>query len=121
MSLERLYLITLNLLIIHQIDAAYWNEWDMFLLPGGIQVYLLFNIVVIPVVIVGYKHVLMQTSHAQLYSYLCAGLAVVTFVIHALFALYGAEQFNLPMSISIIVLCLLSGGWQLLLTQRAVK
>ena len=25
----------------HQVDAAYWREWSMFYLPGGIQGYLL--------------------------------------------------------------------------------
>jgi hypothetical protein len=48
------------LLIVHQIDAAYWQEWTMFNLHGGIQVYLLFNIIVIPIVLLGYKSVIIK-------------------------------------------------------------
>ncbi len=37
MTPEKMYATTLTFLIAHQIDAAYWKEWEMFLLPGGIQ------------------------------------------------------------------------------------
>lgn len=35
--MERWYLATLLALILHQIDAAFWHEWDMFSVPGGIK------------------------------------------------------------------------------------
>ena len=44
--MERSYLMTMTALIIHQIDAAYWKEWEMFFIPGGIQGFLVFNIIV---------------------------------------------------------------------------
>jgi hypothetical protein len=118
-KLEQVYLLTMSLLIFHQIDAAYWKEWEMFYLPGGIQGFLLFNIVIIPIILVGYKRLITRSSHANLYSYLCAGLAILTFVIHTGFALLGSMQFDLPLSMAIIVLCLMSGVWQMILTKRA--
>ena len=30
-----LYLLNATLLIIHEIDSAYWKEWKLFHLPGG--------------------------------------------------------------------------------------
>ena len=96
----------------HQIDAAYWHEWDMFYLPGGIQGYLLFNIVAVPVLLVGYKKVVEVSSAAIKYAYFCASLGGLTFVIHALFLVFGYEQFMLPLSLLIIVMCLLSSIWQ---------
>ena len=116
--MERAYFTTMSLLIFHQIDAAYWNEWEMFYLPGGVQGYLLFNIIAIPVILNGYKHSINHTESAKLYSYICGTLGVITFLIHAGFAAFGSRQFNLPLSILIIVLCFVSGVWQLILTRK---
>ena len=119
MSIERNYLVTLTFLIMHQIDAAYWHEWDMFFLPGGIQGFLLFNIVVFPIVLYGYRQVVLNSVNAKYYSYLCGGLGILTFFIHASFALYGAEEFSLPFSVIVIVNCLIFGLLQIKITIRA--
>lgn len=106
--MERGYLVTVCLLIIHQIDAAYWQEWVMFNLPGGIQLFLLFNLIVIPIILLGYKSVILKQESAVKYSYLCAGLGLATFIIHSVFFVLEYQQFNLPLSILIIILCLFS-------------
>lgn len=110
--MERSYFSTMCLLIIHQIDAAFWREWEMFHLPGGIQFYLAFNILVIPIVLLGYKHIVQSSANAMMASRFCASLGVLTFLIHSGFALAGFEQFHLPLSMAIILLCLLSSLWQ---------
>jgi hypothetical protein len=30
-----IYLVNATLLIVHEIDSAYWKEWELFKLPGG--------------------------------------------------------------------------------------
>lgn len=102
------YFWTMLFLILHQIDAAYWNEWEMFRLPGGVQGFLVFNLAAIALVLAGYRHVLLATARATLYACVCAALGVGTFLIHAGFALAGLEQFHLPLSMTIIALCLAS-------------
>jgi hypothetical protein len=119
MKLEQSYLMTMSLLVLHQIDAAYWKEWEMFYLPGGIQVFLLFNILIIPVIFIGYKNIIIKSSTATTYSYLCGGLGIITFLIHLGFSLFGATQFHLPLSVAIIILCLIFGIWQIALTKMA--
>ncbi|MEP1740416.1 MAG: DUF6713 family protein [Kangiellaceae bacterium] len=121
MSLERLYGFTLILLILHQIDAAYWKEWEMFYLPGGIQGFLLFNLVAFPIIVVGYKKLLTLSSNYLAYSYACGGLGLLTFIIHAGFAMFGFEEFHLPLSIAVIVLCGVFGVWQLILTKQSAS
>ncbi len=96
-------------LILHQIDAAYWKEWEMFHVPGGVQGFLVFNLAAIALVLAGYRHVLLATPRAPLYAGICAALGVGTCLIHAGFALAGLEQFHLPLSMAIIALCLASG------------
>jgi len=112
---------TMILLIIHQIDAAYWQEWEMFLVPGGIQGFLVFNIVIIPIILLGYKSVIVNDNMACKYSYLCSGLAVFTFIAHLFFMLLNYSQFTLPLSILIIVSCLISGIYQIKQTLKFSK
>jgi hypothetical protein len=34
------YLTNATLLCVHEIDSAYWHEWSLFGIPGGIQLFL---------------------------------------------------------------------------------
>lgn len=38
-----LFLLNSTVLFTHQIDAAYWHEWNLFHLPGGNQLNLILN------------------------------------------------------------------------------
>ncbi len=117
--MTRSYFWTMLILILHQVDAAYWREWEMFHVPGGIQGFLVFNLAAIALVLAGYRHVLLGTQRAPLYAGVCAALGVGTFLIHAGFALAGLEQFHLPLSMALIALCLASGVWLLCDVRRA--
>jgi len=110
--MQKSYLITFSCLILHQIDAAFWHEWDLFLLPGGIQGFLIFNLLLIPILLIGYKDVVLESPHSIKYSTLCASLGGLTFLIHSTFLLMGNEQFQLPLSLIIIACCALSSVWQ---------
>ena len=120
MKLERIYFFTFLSLIIHQIDAAYWKEWEMFMLPGGVQGFLIFNLVAFPVVILGYRKLLKKEHNYAMYSYICGGLGVLTLILHIVFATFGFKEFHLPLSILIIILCGFFGIWQLLATVHIV-
>ena len=111
--MTRSYFWTMLYLILHQVDAAYWREWEMFHVPGGIQGFLVFNLAAVAVVLVGYRHVLLETRLAPRYAAVCAALGAGTFLIHAGFALAGLEQFHLPLSIAILGLCLACAAWLL--------
>lgn len=83
----------------------------MFFLPGGVQGFLFFNVLAIPVLLVGYRHVLLGTIKAVVFAKICAGLGLLTFLIHGGFGLAGFHQFHLPASIAILILCLISSIW----------
>ncbi|MET4681460.1 DUF6713 family protein [Stenotrophomonas rhizophila] len=106
--MERSYFATLLALILHQIDAAFWREWEMFLLPGGVQGFLVFNLLAVGVVLLGYRHVLLQTSKARGFAMVCAVLGIATFLIHLGFAMFGHRTFHLPLSMTVIAACLVS-------------
>lgn len=104
---ESAYFMTMLLLVLHEIDAAYWHEWDMFGLPGGIQGFLLFNALVIPVLLLGYRSIVTERETASTWGMCCGVLGVLTVVIHSVFLLAGTEQFTLPFSLFILVGCLI--------------
>lgn len=106
--MERSYFATLLALILHQIDAAFWREWELFLLPGGVQGFLVFNLLAVGLVLLGYRHVLLQTSRARGFAMVCAGLGIATFLIHLGFAVFGHRAFYLPLSMTVIAACLVS-------------
>jgi len=116
--MERSYLMTMTALIIHQIDAAYWKEWEMFFIPRGIQGFLVFNIIVVPIILWGYRHVVLSTDKAIIYSVICIMLGLLTFCIHSVFFIVGFEQFNLPLSLLVLLICLFSSIYQLAQTWK---
>lgn len=103
------YAVTMLLLVVHQIDAAYWQEWAMFGVPGGVQGFLVFNALAVGVLILGYREVLLGGRRAALSVAVCGGLGIVTAMLHLGFALFGREEFHLPLSIVVIVGCGIAG------------
>lgn len=116
--MDRWYTATLLSLIVHQIDAAYWHEWDMFHVPGGIQGFLLFNVLAVGLLLHGYRQVILGTPQARRYALLCGGVGVLTALLHAGFALAGHHEFHLPLSIATIIASLATG---LMLALKALK
>ena len=104
------YIAVATLLVLHQIDAVYYREWEMFLLPGGYLSYMVFNLLAFPFVLFGLNQVSIHHKNAKLWSFLVAALGLITFLIHSLFFLFGG-RFELLGSKIIIYLCLPASLW----------
>ena len=81
--------VVLNLacLIGHQINAAYWHEWEMFKLPGGIQFYNAFNFALFTI-LVGCLIPIIQGQKIGRYASIAIALcSEIVLPIHSLFAL----------------------------------
>lgn len=50
---DSLFLANATVLLTHQIDAAYWHEWRLFSLPGGITFFLILNLPLVFAVLFG--------------------------------------------------------------------
>jgi hypothetical protein len=89
-------------LILHEIDSAYWKEWELLHLPGGVTGFLLVHIPVLPFILYG----LVLVSHqafAGLILSLVLGLAgVFAFSIHITFIRQGRDEFKAPISLAIL-------------------
>jgi len=101
------YLINAMLLINHEIDSAYWKEWDLFGLPGGITGFLLVHFPILFLVLYGLVLVY-QLTFAGLAISLAVGLAgLFAFAIHRYFITRGRDEFNTPVSQFILTAILL--------------
>ncbi len=103
----------------HQADASYWKEWEMFGLPGGIQLFTIFNAVAFLVLLACFASVISRDANGFQSSLLIAGLSGVVLPIHAAFAFAGFTQFHLPVSIALIFGTFIASVWQIALTFRA--
>lgn len=114
----RLYLLNTALLATHEIDSAYWHEWNLFYLPGGIQFFLVVNFVLLLAVLYGLERVVRLRRGAKLFSYLLAGAGILAFSIHTAFVAAGFPEFRTPVSMSLLAATLLVSIVQIVVTAR---
>ncbi len=112
--LHWLFLANATVLITHQIDAAFWHEWELFRLPGGNQMNLLLNIPIIALVLYAHSRVVANIHTGMFFYKLLAALGFLTCAIHGGFMLTGSESFVQPMSIALLVATFVLSVWQLL-------
>ena len=98
----RLYLLNLTLLATHEIDSAYWHEWEMFRLPGGIQLFLILHLPLLAIFFYGLIQVAQSARYAKAFSYLLAGVGLFAFAIHMAFLVLDYPQFRSPVSVALL-------------------
>jgi hypothetical protein len=111
--LELLYLANATALICHEIDSAFWHEWQLFHLPGGIQLFLLLHLLLLPVVLYGYREVCARGPRARMASMILASVGIFAALLHGAFIAAGDAGFSLPLSQALLVMTLLLsiGQW----------
>jgi hypothetical protein len=112
--LHWLFLANATVLITHQIDAAFWHEWELFHIPGGNQINLALNIPIIALVLYAHGRVVGGLDAGMFFYKLLAGLGFLTCGIHAFFLLRGSESFVQPMSLGLLIGTFVLSSWQLL-------
>jgi chromate transport protein ChrA len=110
------YLANAVLLITHEIDSAYWQEWKLFRLPGGHALFLLLHLPLLFLVLYGLVLVYRQTMTGLVASLLLSLAGLFAFAIHAYFLRKGRDEFKLPISLLILVATLFVSLLQVALT-----
>lgn len=101
--LLRLYLLNAAVLITHEIDSAYWHEWELFGIPGGIQVFLVLNLILVIVILSGHQALALGRASGFVLSWVLVGGGFFAAIIHTYFLLQGGEAFRLPASLALLV------------------
>jgi hypothetical protein len=102
-----LYLINTILLILHEMDSAYWKEWELFRLPGGITVFLLLHFPLYVAVLYGLVLVYPAQLAGFILSLVIAAAGIFAFCIHTYFLHQGRSEFDT--AISKVILAALLG------------
>jgi hypothetical protein len=111
-----LYLTNAVLLIVHEIDSAYWREWELFHLPGGVTLFLLLHLPLGFLILYGLVLVLQQTLAGLIVSLIVSLAGLFAFAIHTYFIRRGRHEFKTPVSQFILVATLLVSLTQAVLT-----
>jgi hypothetical protein len=97
-----LYLANATLLIVHEMDSAYWKEWDLFGLPGGPGGFMLLHLPLVGVMLYGLAEVLRMSLAGLALSLVLAAGGVFAFVIHNYFIRKGRPEFRTGVSLFIL-------------------
>jgi hypothetical protein len=103
-----IYLLTASLMIVHEMDSAYWKEWELFHLPGGIGFFLIIHIPLVFLIMWGALMIERQESAGLMLAVLLAAGGLIAFFLHSFFLAKGHTQFKAPVSVLILVLGLIS-------------
>ncbi len=97
-----LYLANATVLITHQIDAAFWHEWELFVLPGGIQLFLLLNMPIVLLVMLGAMKLGAGARAGVVISWLLVASGAFAVVFHGVHLVRGDPGFRLPVSLALL-------------------
>ncbi len=118
-ALRWLYLSNAAVLLTHEIDSAYWREWELFGLPGGIGLFLGVNLVLVILILYGHQALLLGRGAGLLFSWLLVAGGLFAAGVHAAFLLGGRAAFRSPVSLALLAATLLVSLAQAVVTARA--
>jgi hypothetical protein len=108
-----LYIVNTSLLLAHQVDSAYWHEWRLFGIPGGIQAFVAINLVLIAAALIGLREITRGARLGSVMAVVVACCGIFAFGIHSAFLLKGHAEFRLPVSLALLLATLVVSIWQL--------
>lgn len=111
-----IYLLNAVVLIIHEIDSAYWKEWELFRLPGGVAGFLLLHFPLLVFVLYGLALVRDASRAGLFFSLVLAGSGIFAWAIHNWFISRGRVEFTPAISRGILYMTLILSVIQILLT-----
>ncbi len=113
-----LYLANATFLIVHEIDSAYWQEWNLmpFLKSAGAGGFMLIHIPMVALILYGIILVSSGSMAGMVISLLLAGGGLFAFFFHTWHIRRGRDEFTTPVSKVILLGTLLLSLPQMALT-----
>ena len=117
--LEFIYGVNATLLICHEIDSAYWREWELFRIPGGASMFVALHIPLIAIVLWGLILTARQSHAWRWYSLLLSLAGIGGGLVHLAFLFTVNEIFATHFSSTLIGAFFLTSIMQLTMTLRS--
>lgn len=103
-----LYIIEAAMFVVHEIDSAYWQEWKLFRMPGGVNLFMFIHIPLIMILFYGLLELQKLTITGIIISIMLSLSGISAFFIHQMFIKKGYTEFSTFSSQAILALNLLS-------------
>jgi hypothetical protein len=97
-----IYMINAVFLINHEIDSAYWKEWDLFKIKGGISTFLVLHFPLLFLVLLGNVLLFQHKFIGSIFSLVLSFAGIFAYGIHVFFIKKGNPQFNTTISLFIL-------------------
>ena len=111
-----LYSANATLLIVHEIESAYREEWKLFRLPGGISFFVIIHLPLVFLILYGLMQVHQESLAGQILSLVLSLAGIFAFSIHTFFNLRGHPEFRTLISLLILIATLGVSAAQLVTT-----
>ena len=111
-----LYSANATLMIVHEIESAYRQEWKLFRLPGGISFFLIVHLPLVFLILYGLVQVEQASLAGKILSLVLALAGLFAFSIHTFFNYKGHPEFKTPISLLILIAILGVSAAQLVIT-----
>lgn len=89
-----LYIVNATLLINHEMDSAYWHEWELFGMKGGVEGFLYIHVPLWIGLLYGLVALSRRETAGLVLSCLVAAAGIFAFCIHTYFLKKGNRQFS---------------------------
>lgn len=97
-----LYPAVASLLVVHEIDSAFWREWDLFGLPGGEPGFLLVHLPLLAAVFWGHRQVVAGRRAGAWASLCLAAAGLLAPALHSAFLAAGRPEFRAAASLAVL-------------------
>ena len=111
-----IYLLNAILLINHEIDSAYWKEWELFKLPGGVTLFIILHFPILFIILYGLVLIFARSFGGLIFSLILSVGGIFAFLIHTYFFKKGRNEFKLPISLFLLIATLIVSIVQAVLT-----
>ncbi len=111
-----LYLANATLLINHEIDSAYWREWNLFFPAKGevtpasenrnMSFFLLAHLPLVFLILYGLVEVYNRSNAGLILSLVLSCGGLFAFCAHMFFLRKGRQEFNTPLSLLVLIVTL---------------
>jgi len=98
-----LYMVNAVLLITHEIDSAYWKEWELFKLRGGSAGFMLLHLPLVFLILWGLIRVFQHSFAGLVISLILSLCGIFAFTVHTIFIKKGRNEFNVPVSLFLLI------------------
>jgi uncharacterized membrane protein (UPF0136 family) len=91
-----------TLLIVHEIDSAYWREWELLRLPGGAGGFMALHVPLMALLFVAVLLVRDRATAGLVLAFVMAAAGVVAFALHLYLIRRGNPQFKTAASLTVL-------------------